>query len=78
MKEVIIRQIAGLEDPQTLQSIIDFLANLQQHQGDGWSDLPHAAKQDLRIAMEESQSDDASLFVSHEQVFKKYEQWLKR
>ena len=75
-----IAQIAELDDPKRLQEIIDFLESMlifPETNSDGWSDLPPNAQQELLSAIEESESDDPSLFVSNEEVFKKYEKWLK-
>jgi len=80
LKGVILNKIAQLEDPQMLQEVLDILESMlifPDADSDGWSDLPPEAQQELLLAIKESESDDPSLFVSNEEVFKKYEKWLK-
>lgn len=75
-----IAQIAELDDPKRLQEIIDFLESMlifPESNSDGWSDLPPEAQKELLAAIEESESDDPSLFVSNEEVMKKARKWLQ-
>ena len=83
MKGVIldkIAQIAEMGDPNVLMEVIDFLDSMlimPDADSDGWSDLPPEAQAELLEAIQESESEDESLFVSHQELMEKSRSWLK-
>ena len=83
MKGVIldkIAQIAELDDPNVLMEVIDFLESMlvmPDTDSDGWSDLPPEVQTELQESIQESNSDDESLFNNHEEVMNKSRAWLE-
>lgn len=76
-----IAQIAELDDPKTLQEVIDFLDTmliLPETESDGWNDLPPEAQQELLQAIKRSENDDPENWISHEEVKKQAKSWLQK
>jgi hypothetical protein len=68
--------IDSIEDEQLLKSCYELIQKIS-HDGNGhlWNDLSEVEKRELLIAYEES--FDTNNLLSHEQVKKQHEKWLR-
>ncbi|HRI59142.1 MAG TPA: hypothetical protein PK228_05455 [Saprospiraceae bacterium] len=76
-----IAQLTELNDPKTLQEVIDFLDTmliLPDTESDGWNDLPPEAQHELLQAIKRSDNDDQDNWISHEEVKKQARSWLQK
>lgn len=76
LKGGILQMIAAIDDSQLLEELNDVVSNFLQNQSsvDFMDELGEFEKSELEKALKES--EDENNLVSHDEVMKKYAQWL--
>lgn len=76
LKGGILQMIASIDDNQLLEELNDVVTNFLQNQSsvDFFDELSDFEKNELEKAIKES--EDENNLVTHDEVMKKYAQWL--
>ena len=79
LKGSILELIASINDRDSLTELKKLISDFVGHRiidSDYWDELSEKEKQELEIAIEES--EDPTNHVDHQEVMKKYNKWLER